>query len=51
MAVDDWYTICGTAHTDWSAFVAVELLLAAVGTATYVHLLGLPPVGSKGKED
>ena len=40
VSVCEWYTICGTPHTNYVGLVGAELVLAALGIATYGVLLG-----------
>ncbi len=38
--VCEWYTICGKPHTNYASLVGAEVVLAALGIATYGVLLG-----------
>ena len=38
-AGDEWYTVCGRAHTDLARFMMVMALLSALGIADYGTLL------------
>lgn len=34
--LSEWYTVCGTPHSDWPSWVAGEVILALVGGAAFL---------------
>ena len=50
---DQWYTVCGKAHTDFPSFMLGIVLLGALGIAGYGSLLSdrIRPVSQPQRDD